>query len=76
MKKNKVKILLIDDEPALQNILKVKFEQEGYHFFDALTGEEGLALVKKEKPDLILLDILMPVMDGFEVFARLKKCLK
>ncbi len=73
-KKNiKPKILLIDDEPALQSILKMKFEQEGYQFFGALTGEEGLEIVKKERPDLILLDIIMPEVDGFEVFARLKK---
>lgn len=73
MKKRQFKILLIDDEPALQNILKMKFEQEGYQFFGALSGKEGLAIVKKEKPDLILLDIIIPEVDGFEIFAKLKR---
>jgi CheY-like chemotaxis protein len=72
-KNNQPKILLIDDEPALQSILKMKFEKEGYKFFGALTGEEGVKLAKEEKPDLILLDIIMPVKDGWWVFEQLKK---
>jgi two-component system alkaline phosphatase synthesis response regulator PhoP len=72
-KKNKSKILVIDDEPALLNILRIKLEQEGYKFFGARSGQEGLGLAKKEKPHLILLDLIMPEMDGFAVLARLKK---
>lgn len=73
MSKKQPKILVIDDEPALLNILRIKLEQAGYRGFGALSGKDGLVIAKKEKPDLILLDILMPEMDGFEVLRRLKK---
>lgn len=72
-KTGKFKILVIDDEPALLNILKIKLEQEGYKFFGARSGEEGLDLAKKERPHLILLDLIMPEMDGFAVLSQLKK---
>lgn len=73
MAKNQAKILVIDDEPALLNILKIKLEQEGYKFVGARSGREGLELAKQEKPDLILLDLIMPEMDGFAVFDQLKR---
>ncbi|MDD5071873.1 MAG: response regulator [Patescibacteria group bacterium] len=67
------KILIIEDEDALSEIYKMKFEQEGYRVFSASDGEEGIAAAKKAKPDLILLDLVLPKMDGYEVLKKLRK---
>lgn len=69
------KILFIEDESALQKMLKdaLKKEEKGFEVISALNGEEGLQLAKKEKPDLILLDIILPKMNGFEVLREIKK---
>jgi DNA-binding response OmpR family regulator len=66
-------ILFIEDEPTLQKTVGQVLEQEGYRTKSALDGETGLAFAKKEKPDLILLDLILPKKDGFEVLAELKK---
>ncbi|PIR72939.1 MAG: response regulator [Candidatus Nealsonbacteria bacterium CG10_big_fil_rev_8_21_14_0_10_36_23] len=66
------KILFIEDEETLQKTLGEVLKQEGYEIIPALDGEAGLNLLKSEKPDLILLDLVMPKMDGFEVLKRLK----
>ena len=68
----KKKILIIEDEPGLLEMYKLYFERAGYQVFDALGGELGLEIAKKEKPDLILLDILMPGVNGWEVIKKLK----
>lgn len=65
----KAKILIIDDEPQMIQVLKVRLEAENYTVLSASNGEEGLEKVKSEKPDLILLDILMPKKDGY-TFVR------
>lgn len=67
------KIVFIEDEPALQKSLGSFLRQEGYHVSSALDGETGLKLVKTQKPDLVLLDIILPKMDGFEVLKKLKE---
>ena len=67
------KILFIEDESALQKSFSAVLTQEGYQVLKALNGEVGLALAKKEEPDLILLDLILPRMDGFEVLEGLKK---
>jgi two-component system, NtrC family, nitrogen regulation response regulator NtrX len=67
----KSRILAIDDEAAIRESLKQTLEYEGYEFVAAATGQEGLALVDREAPDLVLLDIKMPGMDGMEVLSRL-----
>lgn len=67
------KILLIEDEEILLNILKKKLLEEKYEVATATNGEEGLIAMKSSKPDLILLDILMPKKDGFEVMEEMKK---
>ena len=59
------KVLIIDDDADLVAVMKGVLAKEGYNVFVAMNGEEGLAHAKKEKPDLIILDINMPVMDGF-----------
>jgi DNA-binding response OmpR family regulator len=66
------KILFIEDEPHLQKAVGEVLKQEGFKIFSALDGEEGIKSAKKEKPNLILLDLILPKKDGFEVLAELK----
>lgn len=66
-------ILIIDDEPAICEMYKIKLEQRGYHVFTALSGSEGIELAQKEKPNVILLDIIMPKVNGFDVLKSLKE---
>lgn len=66
------KILCVEDEEALQKTLGEVLKQEGYEVVSAFDGENGLNLVNSEKPDLILLDLIMPKMNGFEVLKKLK----
>ena len=68
----KPRILVIDDEPAIRDSLKMVLEYEGYEVMQAATGEEGVKLVERESPDLVFLDIKMPGMDGMEVLQKLK----
>ena len=66
------KILFVEDEPSLQKAVGELLRQEGFQIFSALDGAEGLEIAKKEKPDLILLDLILPKKDGFEVLRELK----
>jgi two-component system nitrogen regulation response regulator NtrX len=66
------RILVIDDEAAIRDSLRMTLEYEGYEFVGAATGQEGLALAEREAPDLVLLDVKMPGMDGLEVLERLR----
>ena len=68
-----VNVLLVEDDSFLANIYKTKFEMEKFKVILAENGEEGLDMAQKKKPDIILLDILMPKMDGFAVLEELKK---
>ena len=65
-------ILLIEDEPLLANLLKQRLEKENFKVIHVLDGEEGLRTLKSLHPDLILLDIILPKLSGFEVMERLK----
>lgn len=67
------KILLIEDEEIIINLLQEKLEKEGYDVFVARDGEEGLKIIKEIWPDLILLDIAMPRMSGFDVMEEINK---
>ena len=67
------KILFIEDESALQKTFGEILKQGGYEMISALDGETGLRLAKSEKPDLILLDLILPKMHGFEVLKKLKE---
>src|SRR5499427_1372594 len=68
----KSRILVIDDESAIRDSLRMTLEYEGYDFIGAATGQEGLALAEREAPDVVLLDVKMPGMDGIEVLERLR----
>jgi DNA-binding response OmpR family regulator len=70
---NGKKILVVEDDRSLQNAVVEMLTQEGYQAISALDGEEGLEKLKAEKPDLILLDIILPKKDGYEVLAEIKK---
>lgn len=67
------KIIFIEDESELQRAVTGILTQEGYLVFSALDGETGVKLVEKEQPDLVLLDLILPKKDGFEVLAELKQ---
>ena len=67
------KILIIEDEEILLELIQKKLVQEGYQVNIARDGLEGLEKLREEKPDLILLDIVMPRMGGFEVMEEIKK---
>ena len=63
-------ILVVDDEKTMVDVIKYSLEKAGYRVITAYDGEEALRLAKKEKPDLIVLDIMLPVIDGYEVCKR------
>lgn len=67
------KILIVEDEPGLLNALVDKFTHEGFVVLSAKDGQEGLEVALPEHPDLILLDIIMPVMDGMTMLRDLRK---
>src|SRR4030043_1724879 len=68
----KPKILIVDDEPFNVDYIGQEVEDSDYDIISAGEGQEGLDKVHSEAPDLVLLDIMMPIMDGFEVLSRLK----
>ncbi|MFH0806486.1 MAG: response regulator [Candidatus Brennerbacteria bacterium] len=66
------RILLVEDEPLLGNLLKQRLEKEGFEMVLARDGEEALAKLRESKPDLILLDIILPKISGFELLETLQ----
>ena len=66
------KILVADDQKELVEVLKLRFENDGYEVVEAYTGEECLEKAKKELPDLIIMDVAMPQMDGYEAVREIK----
>jgi DNA-binding response OmpR family regulator len=70
---DKKRILCIEDEPETTNLVQLILAREGYEVLGADGGEEGLRMVREEKPDLILLDLMMPDMDGWQVYQHLKE---
>ncbi|MDQ1374474.1 MAG: hypothetical protein QOJ09_1812 [Actinomycetota bacterium] len=65
-------VLVVDDDPVIQKLLRVNFEMEGYNVLSAPDGAEGLEQARSANPDVIILDVMMPKMNGLEVLAALK----
>ena len=72
MEKEIKTILVIDDEPAIRDLLKYNLEREGYQIIEASDGVEGINVALEQKPDIILLDIMLPKLDGLSVCKRIK----
>jgi len=72
MPEKKIKVLCIEDEPQMIDLIRLILESKGYEVLGAEGGREGLELMRKERPDLLLLDLLMPEMDGGDVFPQMK----
>ena len=73
MKKKDITILLVDDEPDILEIIRYNLEAEGYRVKTADNGQKGVVLAKKLKPQLILLDVMMPKMDGMEACRQIRE---
>jgi len=69
----KPRILVIDDEAAIRDSLRMILEYEHYEFIGAASGPDGLAIVKRDPPDMVILDIKMPGMNGLETLAEIRK---
>jgi two-component system alkaline phosphatase synthesis response regulator PhoP len=69
---NNANILIVEDEPAIAEMYRFKLEQSGYSVKNAYDGREGLAAAEELKPELILLDLLMPIMDGAQMLEKLR----
>ncbi len=67
------KILAVDDEPLYQHLLKVNLEKEGYEVITASNGEEALEMVSSRQPDLVIMDIMMPKLDGLTASERIRQ---
>jgi DNA-binding response OmpR family regulator len=70
---SKGKILIVEDDRDIAEMVEYNLMEEGYKTLSAFNGEDGVKLAKKESPDLIILDIMLPIIDGFEVCRILKK---
>ena len=66
------KILIAEDEPSLLSVLSKKVKSLGYTVFEAKDGEQAINIFKKEQPDLVLLDVVMPIKNGFDVLEEIK----
>jgi two-component system alkaline phosphatase synthesis response regulator PhoP len=67
------KVLVVDDEPHIVRLVSFALEKDGFDVIDAGDGETAVELARRERPDLILMDVMMPVMDGLEASKRLKE---
>lgn len=69
----KHRILIVDDEPHIIELVKFNLEITGFEVLEATDGQQAIQITKKEKPDLVLLDLMLPIIDGFEVCRILRK---
>ena len=67
------KIMVVDDEPAIRDLIVAVLEDEGYEVVVAISGRRAIELLPQERPDLVLMDIMMPEMDGREAFRRIRE---
>ena len=72
MAEEKKKILCIEDEREMIDLIKLILERRGFEVLGALGGKEGLEVIRREMPDLILLDLMMPEVDGWEVYRQMR----
>jgi len=72
LKRGEIKILVVEDDKFLRQILVTKIKKEGYSVIEAVTGEEGVAKVVEEKPHIVMLDLVLPGIGGFDVLAKIK----
>ncbi len=72
MADEKKKVLCIEDEPEMIDLIKLILERKGFEVLGAIGGKEGLEAIRREMPDLILLDLMMPEVDGWEVFRQMR----
>lgn len=72
MAEEKKKILCIEDEPEMIDLIRLILERKGFEVLGAMGGKEGLEVIRREMPDLILLDLMMPEVDGWEVFRQMR----
>jgi two-component system response regulator VicR len=72
MAKEPKKVLCIEDDQEMIDLIKLILERKGFQFVGAVGGREGLEAIAREKPDLVLLDIMMPDMDGWDVYRQMK----
>lgn len=70
---DELKILVIDDDQEILNLIRLSLEQAGFRVIRTTKSEEGLAMVLQEKPDLLLLDVMMPDIDGLELLRRVRR---
>ena len=68
-----LKVLVCDDERHIVRLIQVNLERQGYTVVTAFDGKEGLEKIRSEKPNLVLLDVMMPYMDGFEVLKTIRR---
>ncbi len=73
MSNSKEKILIVEDDKFLRELISRKLAGRGYEVETAVDGEDGFEKIKKTKPDVVLLDLILPGIDGFEVLSRVKK---
>jgi len=67
------KILIVEDDKFLRELISRKLKEEGFDIVEAIDGEEGIKKLKEENPDLVLLDLILPGIDGFEVLSKAKE---
>src|SRR5271169_132193 len=66
-------VLIVDDEPQIRRLLRVTLEANGYHVFDAATGQDGIVQAAQRRPEVVLLDLGLPDLDGVTVLKRLRE---
>jgi DNA-binding response OmpR family regulator len=69
----KIKVLLVEDDPLIIRMYETKFKVDGFIFSTAFNGEEGIEAMKNDRPDIVLLDIMMPKMNGLEMLKVVKE---
>lgn len=69
---NQARILSIEDHPEMRGLIQLIFERQGYHVISVKSGEFGLEMIKSLRPDVLLLDLMLPDIDGWEIYQKMK----